>query len=484
VRTHVLTYGCQMNEYDTLTIQSELVSGGHELVEAPQDAELLLLNTCAVRGKPVEKVVSLLGDLRKERRRGRDLAIGLMGCLAQLDEGRSIARKFGVDLVIGPGAITDILPAVEQLERRRAAAGNRQPAAAAPGTVGGDPAGDLARDLAVGAGLGDPAGPIEALRFRDDLALHRTPPPPPGTQTGFVTIMRGCNHRCTYCIVPTTRGPEVSRPLEAIVEEVDAMRNAGVQEVVLLGQNVNSYGLGDPELPSFAELLRLVAKRGIPRVKFTTSHPMNFTSDVIDAIRDEPNVCDYIHLPVQSGSDRVLRRMAREYRRERYLGIVREIRAKVPDVVLSTDIIVGFPGETEQDFEQTLTLFDEVRFEHAYTFIYSARPGTPAHRHFDDLPREVKTERLGRLIERQKHWALEANRRWLGRSVRVLVKERARDGGYVAGHSDQNHTVLVPADQVRRLGLHAVRVEHATPHALYGVVEGEREDAIPLRLAS
>jgi tRNA-2-methylthio-N6-dimethylallyladenosine synthase len=407
--------------------------------------------------------VSLLGDLRKERERGRDVSIGLMGCLAQLEEGQAIARKFGVDLIVGPGAITDIVPAIEALERRRAAVAEAS----------------AARKAASGA-----TTPVAALRFRDDLQHHLTPPPPRGTQTGFLTIMRGCDHHCTYCIVPTTRGPEVSRPLAAIVHEARAMRDAGVQEVVLLGQNVNSYGLHDPALPSFAELLRLVARIGIPRVKFTTSHPMNFTSDVIDAIRDEPNVCDYIHLPVQSGSDRILRRMAREYRRDRYLEIVREIRAKIPDVVLSTDIIVGFPGETEEDFEQTLTLFDEVRFEHAYTFIYSARPGTPAHRHFRDMPRAVKAERLARLIERQKHWALEANRRWLGRRLRVLVKERAKDGGYVAGHSDQNHTVLVPADQVRRLGLHVVRADHATPHALYGVVEGERPDAVPLRLAS
>ena len=465
MRAHVITYGCQMNEYDTLTIQSELVSGGHELVDAARDAELILLNTCAVRGKPVEKVVSLLGDLRKERRRGRDLAIGLMGCLAQLEEGQAIARKFGVDLVIGPGAITDILPSIEAFEQRRAQAALDHGA----------------QPQEVGSRAGSP---VEALRFRDDLVHHVTPPPPPGTQTGFLTIMRGCDHHCTYCIVPTTRGPEVSRPLTSILHEAEAMREAGVQEVVLLGQNVNSYGLHDPELPSFAELLRLVAGVGIPRVKFTTSHPMNFTSDVIDAIAEEPNVCDYIHLPVQSGSDRVLRRMAREYRRERYLEIVREIRAKIPDVVLSTDVIVGFPGESEEDFEQTLSLFDEVRFEHAYMFIYSARPGTPAHAHFDDMPRELKTERLGRLIERQKHWALEGHRRWLGRTLRVLVKERAKDGQYVAGHSDQNHTVLIPADQVRRLGLHQVRVEHATPHTLYGVVEGARQDAVPLRLAS
>jgi tRNA-2-methylthio-N6-dimethylallyladenosine synthase len=453
MRAHVITYGCQMNEYDTLTIQSELVAGGHQLVEAPQDADLIVLNTCAVRGKPVEKVVSLLGDLRKERQAGRDLAIALMGCLAQLDEGRAIAKKFDVDALVGPGAITDVLQAIEAIE--------------------------VARETGEGAG-----GRFESLRFRDDLVGHVTPPPHRGALTGFLTIMRGCNHHCTYCIVPTTRGPEVSRPVAAIVREAEAMRDAGVQEVFLLGQNVNSYGLGDPTLPSFAELLRIVARVGIPRVKFTTSHPMNFTSDVIDAIAEEDAVCSFIHLPVQSGSDRVLRRMAREYRRERYLDIVREIRAKVEGVVISTDIIVGFPGETEEDFEQTLSLVDEAAFEHAFMFIYSARPGTPAFERFDDMPRAVKTARLGRLIERQKASSLRANQALVGRELRVLVKEAARDSGHVMGHSDQQHTVLVPSDQVRRLGLHQVRIDHATPHTLYGSLVGAEPGAIPLRLAS
>lgn len=451
MRTHVITYGCQMNEYDTLTIQSELVAGGHHLVEAPQDAELILLNTCAVRGKPVEKVVSVLGDLRKERQAGRDLTIGLMGCLAQLDEGRDLAAKFGVDLLVGPGAITEVLAAIEDLERVRE---------------------------------GGQRGRVDRLAFADDLVHHLTPPPPPGTLTGYLTIMRGCDHHCTYCIVPQTRGPEVSRPLGAIVHEAEAMRAQGVDEVVLLGQNVNSYGRDDPTLPSFAELLLAVAGIGFPRVKFTTSHPMNFTSDVIDAIASSPNVCDYVHLPVQSGSDRVLRRMAREYRRARYLEIVEELRAKVPDVVLTTDLIVGFPGETEADFEATLSLYDEVRFDAAYMFAYSARPGTPAHQHFDDLPRALKNERLGRLVERQKHWSLEGNRRFEGREVRVLVKDIARDGDHVVGHSDQHHTVLVPKAQVRRMGLHRVRVDHATPHALYGQVVGAEATAVPLVLAS
>ena len=444
MRVHVITHGCQMNEYDTHTINSELVAGGHYLVEHPDDAELIVINTCAVRGKPVEKVKTLLGEFRKEKRNGRDLTVAMMGCLAQLEEGKEVAENLGVDILLGPGAITDILPALEALN------------------AGQDS--------------------FESLRFKDDLSTYITPAP--DALTGFLTIMRGCNHHCTYCIVPTTRGPEVSRPLHSIMEEAQAMREAGVQEIYLLGQNVNSYGLGDPDLPSFAELLREVAATGIPRVKFTTSHPMNFTSDIIDAIAETPNICNYIHLPVQSGSDRVLRRMAREYRRERYLDIVREIRAKVEDVVISTDIIVGFPGETEEDFEATLSLYEEVRYDQAYMFIYSARPGTPSYKHFDDLPREVKTERLQRLIERQKHWAWQSNQTFQGREVRVLIKEVATDSDYVVGHSDQNHTVLVPREQVTRMGLHDVTVTTATPHTLYGTVRGQQPQTIPLLMAS
>ena len=301
--------------------------------------------------------------------------------------------------------------------------------------------------------------------------------------------MRGCNHHCTYCVVPTTRGPEVSRSVEAIVAEAEAMVEAGTCEITLLGQNVNSYGLDRPGLPSFAQLLRLVADTGAERVKFTTSHPMNFSSELIDVIAEHQAVCNYIHLPVQSGSDRVLRRMAREYRRERYLEIVREIREKVPDVVISTDVIVGFPGETEEDFEQTMSLYEEAGFEQAYMFIYSARPGTPSHKHFEDMPRKVKTERLQRLIELQKEHSYRSNRQYLGRTLRVLVKEVARnDGEMVVGHSDQNHTVLVPGNQVQRMGLHDVRVDNATPHALYGTVVGSSLPAgtgpIPLVMAS
>jgi tRNA-2-methylthio-N6-dimethylallyladenosine synthase len=441
---HVITHGCQMNEYDTHTVVSELVAGGHQVVDTPADADLIILNTCAVRGKPVEKVVTMLGELRKQKLAGRDLTVGMMGCLAQLDEGQELARKFGVDILVGPGAITDILSALEAVENTHQ--------------------------------------PYWSLDFKGELHEHLTPPP--NTLTGFLTIMRGCNHHCTYCIVPQTRGPEVSRSLESILHEAEAMRENGVQEIYLLGQNVNSYGLGRNDLPSFAELLRRVADTGIPRVKFTTSHPMNFTSDVIDAVAEYENICNYIHLPVQSGSDRVLRKMAREYRRERYLDIIAEIKAKVPDVVLSTDIIVGFPGETEEDFGATLSLYEEVQYDAAYMFMYSARPGTPSYRHFDDLPRAVKTERLGRLIERQKHWSHVKNGRRVGQELRVLIKETATDSQYVVGHSDQNHTVLVPKAQISELGLHRVTVDTATPHTLYGTVAGHTAESIPLMMAS
>ncbi len=442
MRAHVITFGCQMNEYDTHTINSELVAGGHLLVDHASQADLVLLNTCAVRGKPVEKVVSLLGDLRKQRQAGRDLKVGLMGCLAQLDEGRELADKFAVDLLIGPGAITSVLAALGELE-----------------------------------------GGARVERRGFDVELHDHQPPPPGGLSGFLTIMRGCNHHCTYCVVPTTRGPEVSRRPEAILAEAEAMVAAGNCEITLLGQNVNSYGLDKPGLPGFPELLRLIARTGVERVKFTTSHPMNFSSELIDVIAEERAVCNYIHLPVQSGSDRVLRRMAREYRRERYLDIVREIRDKVEGVVISTDVIVGFPGETEDDFEQTLELYQEAAFEQAYMFIYSARPGTPSHKHFEDLPRELKTERLGRLIELQKRQSLTANQRLVGSGLRVLVTEVGRDEGYVVGHSDQNHTVLVPSGQLTGLGLAEVTVERATPHALYGSLVGTRAEAFPLTMA-
>jgi tRNA-2-methylthio-N6-dimethylallyladenosine synthase len=432
MRAHVITFGCQMNEYDTHAIQSELAGIGYSFVDDFREADLVLVNTCAVRGKPVEKAQSLLGELRKEKQR-RSLTIGLMGCLAQLPEGRRMGKKFGVDIMLGPGAITEIVPAITR-------------------------------------------GKFQSFEFKRELQFY-SPPAPVGAVTAHLTIMRGCNHRCTYCIVPATRGAEVSRPTEDIIREARALKEAGVREVTLLGQNVNSYGLAPgtgtrrtllPGYSSFAELLRMVGRVGIPRVRFVTSHPVNLDDEIIEAIADTPAVCRYIHLPVQSGSNRVLKRMAREYTREFYLDRVRRVRELLPDATISTDLIAGFPGETEEDFEETLSLYREIAYDFAYMFIYSEREGTPAAIHFEDVAREVKVERLSRLIELSKEISLERNQKWVGREVEVLIKGRAEEG-FSQGHTRGNHVVMVKDDLVP--GIHRVRVAHATPNRLYCVAD-------------
>ena len=434
MRAHIVTFGCQMNEYDTHAIQSELAGIGYSFVDSVREADLVLVNTCAVRGKPVDKVQSLLGELRKEKKGRKELTVGLMGCLAQLPEGQRMGRKFGVDIMLGPGAITEIVPAIER-------------------------------------------GKFQSFEFKRELQFY-SPPPPKGELSAHLTIMRGCNHRCTYCIVPATRGPEVSRPAEDIVAEARALKDAGVVQVSLLGQNVNSYGLVDgtgsrrarlPGYPSFAELLRMVGRVGIPRVRFITSHPINFDDEIIEAIADTPSVCRFIHLPVQSGSNRVLKRMAREYTREFYLERVRKVRELLPDATISTDFIVGFPGESEEDFEETLSLYREVRYDMAYMFIYSEREGTPAAIHFSDVERRVKVERLARLIELSKEISFERNQEWIGRKVEVLIDGSAAEEGFVQGHTRGNHVTLVKGDLTP--GIHAVYVANATPNRLYCVTE-------------
>jgi tRNA-2-methylthio-N6-dimethylallyladenosine synthase len=419
-----------MNEYDTHAIQSELAGAGYSFVDDFREADLVLVNTCAVRGKPVEKAQTLLGELRKEKRRRRGLTVGLMGCLAQLPEGQRMGSRLGVDIMLGPGAITEIVPAIQR-------------------------------------------GKFQSFEFKAELQFY-TPPPPTGAVTAHLTIMRGCNHRCTYCIVPATRGPEVSRPVEDIINEARLLKESGVFEVALLGQNVNSYGMAPGTgarralmsgYPSFAELLRMVGRLGIPRVRFVTSHPVNFDDEIIEVIADTPSICRYIHLPVQSGSNRVLKRMAREYTREFYLDRVRRVRELLPDATISTDIIAGFPGETEDDFEETLSLYREVGYDLAYMFIYSEREGTPAAIHFEDVPRTVKVERLTRLIDLSKEISIERNQRWIGREVEVLVKGPAEEDGFVQGHTRGNQVALVKSDL--GVGIHRVVVRHTTPNRLY-----------------
>lgn len=439
-KAKIVTYGCQMNEYDSHLVESQLVSFGVDMVDSIDEADFVLVNTCAIRGKPVEKVRTLLGNLRKAKHE-RGLVVGMMGCLAQLEEGQQIARKFEVDVLLGPGSLLDIGKALEANER------------------------------------------FWGLQFKDEINDHIVPPPK-GKLQAHLTIMRGCDHHCTYCIVPQTRGPQVSRSPDSILRELDALLEAGIVEVTLLGQNVNSYGIDQgkrvPGIPSFAELLRLVGASGVKRIKFTTSHPMNFTEDVAVAMAETPAVCDFIHLPVQSGSNRVLRRMAREYTREKYLEHVSTIKKHLPNAVFATDIIVGFSGETEEDFQQTLSLYDEVGYDGAYMFAYSARPGTPSYKHFEDLPREVKVERLARLVEKQKEWSMRKNAAHVGKVMEVLLRGDAHSEGFLEGHTRGNHPIVVPkALGASGAGLYRARIEHATPHMLYGKLVNALGEALP-----
>jgi tRNA-2-methylthio-N6-dimethylallyladenosine synthase len=426
MKAHIITYGCQMNEYDTHLVESQLVSFGAELVGNVDEADFVLVNTCAVRGKPIEKVKSVMGELRKLKH-SRNLMIGMMGCLAQLDEGQQIAKKFEVDVLLGPGALLDIGKALEGQKK------------------------------------------FWNLTFKDDLNEFIAPPAV-GRLSAMLTIQRGCDHHCTYCIVPQTRGPQVSRSPDQILQELEGIVAAGALEVTLLGQNVNSYGLDASGFPGFGELLRRVGRSGIPRVKFTTSHPMDFSDDIIHAIAETENVCKYIHLPVQSGSDAVLKRMGREYTRDWYLERIAKMRSVMPNVFISTDLIVGFPGETETDFQQTLELYDAVQYDAAFMFIYSARPGTPSYKHFDDLPKEIKSERLGRLIERQKHWSQQKNAALVGQEIDCLMRGAAYEPSFMEGHTSGNHPILLPVAEASTPGLYRARIQHATPHMLFGEV--------------
>lgn len=440
MKAHMITYGCQMNEYDSHLVQSQLVSLGADMVSSVDEADFVLINTCAVRGKPVDKVRSLLGQLRKVKAQ-RPLMVGVMGCLAQLEEGQQMARKFEVDILLGTGSLLDIGAALESNDR------------------------------------------FWALQFKDNIHEH-IPPPPAGKLQAHLTIMRGCDHHCTYCIVPTTRGPQVSRHPDDIMRELDMQLAAGVKEVTLLGQNVNAYGVDQGAklagYPSFAELLRMVGRSGVQRVKFTTSHPMNFTEDVAQAIGETPAICEFVHLPVQSGSSRILRRMGREYNREKYLLHIEQIKRHIPNVVLATDIIVGFPGETEEDFAETLSLYDEVGYDSAYMFIYSPRPGTPSYKHFQDLPRELKTERLERLIARQKEWSARKNLEKVGTVQEVLIRGDAYTEGFLEGHTRGNHPTIVPkAIGATEAGIYPVRIEQATPHQMTGVILGADGQPLP-----
>src|SRR5712692_10465730 len=372
-KLHLITYGCQMNEYDSERVAGLLRDERYELTERAEDADLILLNTCAIREKCEDKVFSRLGELKHLKRERPHVLIGVMGCMAQLWQGKIQERAPSVDLVFGSAAVSRV--------------------------------GELvARARATGAPVLDTGeAPLVKITARPEAV---------GQLKAFVTVMEGCEKGCTFCVVPVTRGRERSHSPASIVAEVRELAGAGVREVTLLGQTVNAYGRDLTPATDLAALLEMIdGIEGIERIRFTTSNPYNLTARLMGAIRDVPKVVEYLHLPLQSGSDRVLERMNRGYTRERYLELIAELRAAVPEIALSTDLIVGFPGETEEDFQATLEMVEEVGYDNVFVFRYSPRPGTPAAQFPDQVAPEVKAARNARVLEVATRVAAERSRR-------------------------------------------------------------------------
>lgn len=425
---YIETYGCQMNVADSEVVASIMEMAGYTLTDSIDRADAVLLNTCSIRDNAEQKIISRLRALAAERRKRGRLLIGVIGCMAERVQ-RELVEKHGVDIVAGPDAYLD-LPALFASAENGQAAVNVE---------------------------------LSTTETYRDVMPTRIPGQ---TVSGFVSIMRGCNNFCSYCIVPYTRGRERSRPVDSILGEVADLRSRGFKEVTLLGQNVNSYLDGETD---FAALLAAVAEAAPDmRVRFTTSHPKDMSDAIIDTIASHANICRHIHLPVQSGSNAVLKAMNRKYTREWYLDRIAAIRSRIPDCGISTDLFTGFHGETEEDFQETLDLMREVGFDSAFMFKYSERPGTLASRTMpDNVPEEVKIERLNRMIALQNEMSAASNRADIGREFDVLVEGVAkRSREQMVGRTSQNKTAVFARGDAKVGQTRRVRVLDTTSATL------------------
>ncbi len=443
-KLYIKTFGCQMNEYDSSRMVDVLRdSHGLELTDEPAKADVLLLNTCSVREKAAEKVFSQLGRWKNWKAANPNLIIGVGGCVAS-QEGEAITRRAPyVDLVFGPQTLHR-LPAM--LDEARAK----------------------------GTAVVDVSFP--AIEKFDNL-----PPPRKEGASAFVSVMEGCSKYCSFCVVPYTRGEEISRPLDDVVAEVVGLARQGVSEITLLGQNVNGYrgATHDGKLADLATLIHYVAAIAeIQRIRYVTSHPLEFNDRLIQAFADVPKLANYLHLPVQSGSDRILALMKRGYTALEYRQKIRRLREVRPDICLSTDIIVGFPGESDSDFEATMDLVREVGFDQSYSFVYSPRPGTPAASYPDDLTQEEKLLRLGRLQATINSQARSISELMVGTVQRVLVERPSvKDESVMAGKTENNRWVNFQADPNVIGQFVDVLVTEALPNSLRGRLQLESEAA-------
>jgi tRNA-2-methylthio-N6-dimethylallyladenosine synthase len=439
---YLKTFGCQMNEYDSTRMVDVLrAAEGLELTEDVERADVVLVNTCSIREKAEDKVYSHLGVYASLKARRPGLIIGVGGCVASQEGEGIVARAPYVDLVFGPQTL------------------HRLPALLAAVRATGRPQVDVS--------------------FPENEKFDRLPQPTAAAATAFVSIMEGCSKYCSFCVVPYTRGEEISRPFAPVLAEIEALAAQGVTEVTLLGQNVNAYAgeLEDGEPADLALLLEHVGRvPGIGRIRYTTSHPVDFTDRLIGAYARVPQLVNHLHLPVQSGSDRILAAMKRGYTVLEYKQKIRRLRAVRPDIAISSDFIVGFPGETERDFEATLALIEEVGFDQSFSFIYSRRPGTPAAALPDDVPHAAKQRRLVALQRQVSTLAQARSRRLVGTEQRVLVERPARrDARQLAGRTEDNRWVNFDGPATL-LGRYAdVLITEALPNSLRGRLVGARE---------
>ncbi|NOZ53910.1 MAG: tRNA (N6-isopentenyl adenosine(37)-C2)-methylthiotransferase MiaB [Gammaproteobacteria bacterium] len=433
----IKTFGCQMNEYDSAKM-ADLLRDSHGLqrVENEEQADVLLLNTCSVREKAQEKVFSQLGRWRELKRNRPGIVIGVGGCVAS-QEGDAIRQRAPyVDLVYGP----------QTLHR-------------------------LPRMLAQHH---DAHTPVIDVSFPEIEKFDNLPAPRAEGPAAYVSIMEGCSKYCTFCVVPYTRGEEISRPFDSVVNEVATLASQGVKEITLLGQNVNAYygAMHDDDFADLALLIHYVAAiDGIERIRFTTSHPVAFSDSLIQAFADVPKLVNHVHLPVQSGSDRVLSMMKRGHTALEYKAKIRKLRLARPDISLSSDFIVGFPGETEQDFQDTMKLIEDIGFDHSFSFVYSNRPGTPAANYVDDVPVDAKKQRLAKLQARISDMARNISESMVGKVERVLVERLSKkDSAQLAGRTENNRVVNFVGHQ-RLIGEFVdVRITEALPNSLRGDV--------------
>ena len=431
----VKTYGCQMNVYDSERMSDMLAAVGYETVQAAEDADLVVLNTCHIREKAAEKVYSEVGRLRALKRQRPGMLIAVAGCVAQAEGGEVIRRAPAVDIVVGPQAYHR-LP--EMLARA---------------------------DRAQGGGVID-------VDFRPEAKFDELPAPErPAGPSAFLTIQEGCDKFCTFCVVPYTRGAEYSRPAAAVIAEAKELTKRGAREIVLLGQNVNAWRGEGPDGRDWtlARLIRALADiEGLARLRYTTSHPRDMSDDLIEAHGAVPALMPFLHLPVQAGSDRVLERMNRKHRASDYRRIVDRLRRARPDIALASDFIVGFPGESERDFGQTMALVRDVGYAQAYSFKYSARPGTPAAADSLQVPEEAKSERLARLQELLNAQQRAFNSGCVGKRLPVLFERPGRRDGQLVGRSPYMQAVHAEADAARIGKLMEVDILAAGPNSLSG----------------